>query len=113
VEDPYNCIRKFGVRANHLDELVVLGTLTALAASFLDACVVAGLNILVAGGTQAGKTTIVNPCAETYVRHIKGGTAGSFHLHSGPSAKARERSHSPCPQPSHHLSPTAMGGRNC
>jgi hypothetical protein len=29
VEDPYNCIRKFGVRANHLDELVVLGTLTA------------------------------------------------------------------------------------
>jgi pilus assembly protein CpaF len=48
------------VRANHLDELVVLGTLTAPAASFLDACVVAGLNILVAGGTQAGKTTMLN-----------------------------------------------------
>jgi pilus assembly protein CpaF len=48
------------VRANHLDELVVLGTLTAPAASFLDACVVAGLNVLVAGGTQAGKTTIVD-----------------------------------------------------
>jgi pilus assembly protein CpaF len=53
-------IRKFVVRANHLDELVVLGTLTAPAASFLDACVVAGLNILVAGGTQAGKTTMLN-----------------------------------------------------
>jgi pilus assembly protein CpaF len=53
-------IRKFVVRANHLDELVVLGTLSAPAASFLDACVVAGLNVLVAGGTQAGKTTMLN-----------------------------------------------------
>ncbi|HEY9375869.1 MAG TPA: ATPase, T2SS/T4P/T4SS family [Jiangellaceae bacterium] len=53
-------IRKFVVRANHLDDLVGLGTLTAPAASFLDACVVAGLNVLVAGGTQAGKTTLLN-----------------------------------------------------
>jgi pilus assembly protein CpaF len=53
-------IRKFVVRANHLDELVGIGTLTAPAASFLDACVVAGLNVLVAGGTQAGKTTMLN-----------------------------------------------------
>jgi pilus assembly protein CpaF len=53
-------IRKFVVRANHLDELVGLGTLTAPAASFLDACVVAGLNVLVAGGTQSGKTTMLN-----------------------------------------------------
>ena len=53
-------IRKFIVRANHLDELVGLGTLTAPAAGFLDACVVAGLNVLVAGGTQAGKTTMLN-----------------------------------------------------
>jgi pilus assembly protein CpaF len=60
AENPYNYIRKLGVRANHLDELVVLGTLSALAASFLDACVVAGLNVLVAGGTQAGKTTMLN-----------------------------------------------------
>jgi len=53
-------VRKFVVRANHLDELVALGTLTASAAIFLDACVVAGLNVLVAGGTQAGKTTLLN-----------------------------------------------------
>jgi pilus assembly protein CpaF len=53
-------IRKFVVRANHLDELVGLGTLTASAANFLDGCVVAGLNVLVAGGTQAGKTTLLN-----------------------------------------------------
>ena len=53
-------IRKFVVRANHLDDLVGLGTLTAQAAAFLGAAVAAGLNILVAGGTQAGKTTLLN-----------------------------------------------------
>lgn len=53
-------IRKFVVRAAHLDELVGLGTLTTHAARFLDAAVVSGLNILVAGGTQAGKTTLLN-----------------------------------------------------
>ena len=53
-------IRKFVVRADHLDDLVRLGTLTGQAARFLEAAVVAGLNILVAGGTQAGKTTLLN-----------------------------------------------------
>lgn len=45
----------FVVKADHLDDLVRLGTVTRQAAKFLEACVVAGLNILVAGGTQAGK----------------------------------------------------------
>jgi pilus assembly protein CpaF len=53
-------IRKFVVKARHLDDLVRLGTLTAQAAAFLDASVRAGLNVLVAGGTQAGKTTLLN-----------------------------------------------------
>jgi len=53
-------VRKFVVKATHLDDLVGLGTLTTTAARFLDACVVAGLNVLVAGGTQAGKTTLLN-----------------------------------------------------
>jgi Flp pilus assembly CpaF family ATPase len=53
-------IRKFVVRAHSLDELVELGSLTLQAAAFLDAAVVAGLNIIVAGGTQAGKTTLLN-----------------------------------------------------
>ena len=48
-------IRKFVVRASHLDDLVGLGTLTSHAARFLGAAVASGLNILVAGGTQAGK----------------------------------------------------------
>jgi pilus assembly protein CpaF len=53
-------IRKFVVRANHLDDLVGLGTITPQAAKFLGAAVAAGLNVLVAGGTQAGKTTLLN-----------------------------------------------------
>jgi pilus assembly protein CpaF len=53
-------IRKFVVRAARLDELVELGSLTPQAARFLHAAVVSGLNILVAGGTQAGKTTLLN-----------------------------------------------------
>jgi pilus assembly protein CpaF len=39
--------------AARLDDLVDLGTLTPAAARFLTAAVVAGLNIVVAGGTQA------------------------------------------------------------
>lgn len=53
-------IRKFVLSASSLDELVAVGTLTAAAARFLEASVVAGLNIIVAGGTQAGKTTLLN-----------------------------------------------------
>src|SRR3954467_2880148 len=53
-------IRKFVLQAHSIDELVALGTLTAQAARFLEAAVASGLNILVSGGTQAGKTTLLN-----------------------------------------------------
>jgi pilus assembly protein CpaF len=53
-------IRKFVIRAASLDELVELGTLTVPAAQFLEAAVVSGLNVVVSGGTQAGKTTLLN-----------------------------------------------------
>ena len=53
-------IRKFVLSANSMDELVRLQTVTPQAARFLEAAVVAGLNIIVAGGTQAGKTTLLN-----------------------------------------------------
>ena len=58
--DWYVNIRKFVVRADSMDDLVRLGTLTKQAGRFLEAAVAAGLNILVAGGTQAGKTTMLN-----------------------------------------------------
>jgi len=53
-------IRKFVVAANGIEDLVARGSVTAHAARFLEAAVVAGLNIIVAGGTQAGKTTLLN-----------------------------------------------------
>jgi pilus assembly protein CpaF len=53
-------IRKFAVGLRSLDEIVAVGTLSEQAARFLEASVVAGLNVLVAGGTQAGKTTLLN-----------------------------------------------------
>lgn len=53
-------IRKFLLRANSLEQLVDLGTLTDSAAEFLDAAVQAGVNILVSGPTGAGKTTMLN-----------------------------------------------------
>lgn len=50
-------VRRFVVRARSVMDLVDLGVLTEPAARFLEAAVLAGLNILVAGGTQSGKTT--------------------------------------------------------
>ncbi|HMM93985.1 ATPase, T2SS/T4P/T4SS family [Phycicoccus sp.] len=56
----YVNVRKFVVKADSMDDLVRLGTLSAQAARFLGAAVTAGLNVLVSGGTQAGKTTLLN-----------------------------------------------------
>lgn len=53
-------VRKFVLRAHRLEELVRLGSLDQPAAEFLDASVKAGLNIVVGGGTQSGKTTLLN-----------------------------------------------------
>lgn len=54
-------VRKFvGLRAHTLGELVALGSLSQPAARFLEAAVVAGLNIVVAGAVGAGKTTLLN-----------------------------------------------------
>ncbi|MEX0427547.1 CpaF family protein [Nocardioides sp. DS6] len=53
-------IRKFSLRAARLADLVELGSLTPQAASFLEASIRAGLNVLVSGATQAGKTTMLN-----------------------------------------------------
>jgi pilus assembly protein CpaF len=56
-------IRKYIARASHIDDLVRLGSLTQQAAAFMDAAVKVGLNVLVSGATQAGKTTALNALA--------------------------------------------------
>ena len=53
-------VRRHVLPATRLEDLVALGTLTTAASRFLSASVVAGLNIVVAGGTQAGKTTLLS-----------------------------------------------------
>src|SRR6188768_2782654 len=53
-------IRKFVLKAARLSDLVRLGSMPPQAARFLEAAVLAGQNIVVAGGTQAGKTTMLN-----------------------------------------------------
>ena len=53
-------IRRFVMRPRHVSDLVPGGTLTTQAAEFCEAAMVSGLNVVVAGGTQAGKTTLLN-----------------------------------------------------
>ena len=53
-------IRRFVHRPVDVHELVPGGTLSPESADFLEACMVSGLNVVVAGGTQAGKTTLLN-----------------------------------------------------
>ena len=56
-------IRKHTSRASRTSDLVRMGSMTSQVAAFLDASVQSGLNILVSGATQAGKTTMVRALA--------------------------------------------------
>ncbi|MGH2557137.1 MAG: CpaF family protein, partial [Actinomycetota bacterium] len=53
-------IRKFAADPYEAEDLVSFGTLTSPVAQFLEACVRGRINILVSGGTGAGKTTTLN-----------------------------------------------------
>lgn len=53
-------IRKFVLSAHRLEELVRIGSLDSCPAEFLAEAVRCGLNILVSGATQTGKTTMLN-----------------------------------------------------
>ncbi|GCD88942.1 CpaF family protein [Nocardioides sp. LS1] len=53
-------IRKFAADPYTVDDLISFDTLTRPAADLLAACVLGRLNILVSGGTGAGKTTTLN-----------------------------------------------------
>jgi pilus assembly protein CpaF len=53
-------IRKFSTDPLQVADLVRFGTLTPVAAEFLQAAVLARCNILVSGGTGTGKTTLLN-----------------------------------------------------
>ena len=60
ISGPLLTIRKFVADRLTADDLVELGSLSAGARDILAACVHAGLNIIVSGGTGSGKTTMLN-----------------------------------------------------
>ena len=60
IDGPALTIRKFSTDPYQADDLVEFGTMTSPVAKFLEACVRGRINIMVAGGTGAGKTTTLN-----------------------------------------------------
>jgi pilus assembly protein CpaF len=60
VDGPVITIRKFGQTRLTIDNLISFGTITPYMAKFLEACVVARLNILITGNTSSGKSTMLN-----------------------------------------------------
>ncbi|MEG2457895.1 MAG: CpaF family protein [Bacilli bacterium] len=60
IGGPVVTIRKFKTSIETIDDLLRIGTMTPFMARFLESCVQAKLNIIVAGGTGSGKTTLLN-----------------------------------------------------
>jgi pilus assembly protein CpaF len=60
IDGPSVSIRRFAVELLSIDDLIKLGTITPEVAKVLAVIVKARLNILISGGTGAGKTTMLN-----------------------------------------------------
>lgn len=60
IDGPTLTIRKFATDPYEAEDLISFGTMTTTVADFLSTCVRARLNVLVSGGTGAGKTTTLN-----------------------------------------------------
>ncbi len=60
IDGPTITIRKFAKGRLSVDQLIEYGSVTANMATFLEACVVSRLNIMISGGTGSGKTTLLN-----------------------------------------------------
>jgi len=60
IGGPFLTIRKFATDPLQIDDLIRFGSLNAHSARFLQACIVGKLNVIVAGGTGTGKTTMLN-----------------------------------------------------
>ncbi|HMC37630.1 MAG TPA: CpaF family protein [Actinomycetota bacterium] len=60
IDGPCLTVRKFSADPYGTEDLLTFGTLTPQAVTLLTACVSGRINILVSGGTGAGKTTTLN-----------------------------------------------------
>jgi len=60
IDGPSITIRKFAKERLTVQDLIEFGSITQIAANFLEACVEAKLNVIISGGTGSGKTTLLN-----------------------------------------------------
>jgi pilus assembly protein CpaF len=60
IGGPFLTIRKFATDPLQVADMIAFKTFTPVLARFLEACVVGRLNIVVSGGTDSGKTTLLN-----------------------------------------------------
>jgi pilus assembly protein CpaF len=60
IDGPSMSIRRFGADPITWDDYLKFGSVTQGMVEFLRACVIAHMNIIVAGGTGSGKTTLLN-----------------------------------------------------
>ncbi len=60
IDGPSITIRKFLKTRLTMDQFIELGSITPNMVEFLNACIVARLNILISGNTSSGKTTLLN-----------------------------------------------------
>src|ERR687887_290754 len=60
IDGPVLTVRKFARDPYQAEDLISFGTLSSKVARFLEACVRGRINVLVSGGTGAGKTTTLN-----------------------------------------------------
>ncbi len=60
IDGPLLTIRKFAQDKYSIEQLIDMGTMSDHMATFIQACVVSRLNILITGGTGSGKTTMLN-----------------------------------------------------
>jgi pilus assembly protein CpaF len=84
LKGPILTIRKFKDDLANIDDFLRTGTLTPYMARFLEACVLAKLNIIICGGTGSGKTTLLNVLSsfiESHERIITIEDAAELRLH--------------------------------
>lgn len=66
LNGPVLTVRRFPERYSSLGQLVAVGTMPDVLASFLNACVHARFDIVVSGGSGSGKTTTLNVLANAF-----------------------------------------------
>lgn len=68
IDGPVLSIRRFGADPLQIKDLIEYRALTPQLVQMLEACVKSRLNVLVSGGTGAGKTTMMN-CLSSFIPH--------------------------------------------